>query len=352
MSRRTAAGLLAVALLAGLLFVGVRQPVDFVTFRPGPTMNVLGSYAGKEIIEITGHESYPDDGELRMVTVFQSSPDRGMNLAEVLSGWIDPDVAVVPRSAVFSEDDNNQTVRKEAAQEMTSSQDNATAAALDALKIPVRSQVEITDVAKGGASDGKLRTGDVILSIDGKSPDKASDMVTLIRSQKPGTPIEVGYRRGTKVDEVTITTEPALDDPKSSRINVGIQLDYIFPFKVDIKLPDSVGGPSAGMMFALSIYDLLTPGSITGGKTIAGSGTISPDGVVGPIGGIGQKIPAAERDGARLFLVAEENCAEAARSHYDPEKIRLVKVHTLDDAISAVDAWRADPNAKLPGCAR
>jgi PDZ domain-containing protein len=103
-------------------------------------------------------------------------------------------------------------------------------------------------------------------------------------------------------------------------------------------------------MFALSLYDLLTPGSLTGGKQIAGSGEISSDGVVGPIGGIGQKLVGAQRDGARLFLVAAENCAEAARAHYDKNKLRLVKVHTLSDAIKAVNAWRENPNAALPGC--
>lgn len=351
MSRRTAAGLLALGLIAALVFAGATRPVDFVTFRPGPTMNVLGEFAGKEIIQIKGHPSYPDDGELRMVTVYQSSPDRRLNLIEVLSGWADPDVAVVPRSAVFSDQDNDKTVRQESAAEMTSSQDNATAAALDALDIPYKSEVVITEVAKDGASAGKLRKGDVILAIDGKTTDKATDMVQLIRSAKPGTPIVVSYRRNGVKDDVTITTEPADDDPTSSRINVGIRIDFVFPFKVDIRLPETVGGPSAGMMFALSIYDLLTPGSITGGKTIAGSGTITPEGVVGPIGGIGQKIPGAQRDGARLFLVARENCAEAARSHYDRSKIRLVKVHTLDDAINAVKAWRANPQAKLPVCA-
>ncbi|MFL6109203.1 MAG: S16 family serine protease, partial [Marmoricola sp.] len=103
-------------------------------------------------------------------------------------------------------------------------------------------------------------------------------------------------------------------------------------------------------MFALSIYDLLTPGSLTGGRSIAGSGEISADGVVSPIGGIGQKLVGAQRDGAQLFLVAKENCAEAIRSHYDKDKLRLVKVHTLTDAIAAVDTWRKNPDAALPRC--
>ena len=157
-------------------------------------------------------------------------------------------------------------------------------------------------------------------------------------------------RRDGKEQQIAVTTKAAEDDPKASRIGVSIQPDFVFPFKIRIRLPDSVGGPSAGMMFALSIYDVLTPGSLTGGKTIAGSGEISPDGKVGAIGGIGQKLPAAQRDGAKLFLVAADNCAEAVHSHYDADKMRLVKVSTLADAIKDLETWRANPDADLPRC--
>ncbi len=69
MSRRTVAGLLALGLLVALGIGAARTPVDDVTFRPGPTMTVLGKYAGKTIVTVTGHEAYRDDGALRMVTV-------------------------------------------------------------------------------------------------------------------------------------------------------------------------------------------------------------------------------------------------------------------------------------------
>ena len=70
------------------------------------------------------------------------------------------------------------------------------------------------------------------------------------------------------------------------------------------------------------------------------------------IGGIAQKLPAAQRDGAKLFLVAAANCAEAVRAHYDPGKMRLVKVEKLADAIKDVEAWRDNPKADLPRCTR
>ena len=349
MSRRTLAGLLALGLLVVLGAVAVTRPVDYVTFRPGPTMNVLGKYDGKTIVNVSGHKTYRDDGALRMVTVYAGGPGENTNLVELLYGWIDPNIAVLPKS-IYEKGETDETNRQQSAVQMSSSQDNATAAALSALGIAYQTEVEVSGVAKDGASAGKLEKGDVLLAVDGKTTADPSNLVDVIRAIKPGTPTVLTVRRDGKEQQISVTTKPAEDDPKASRIGVSIQPDFVFPFKVRIRLPDSVGGPSAGMMFALSIYDVLTPGSLTGGKTIAGSGEITPDGTVGPIGGIGQKLPAAQRDGAKLFLVAADNCAEAVHSHYDADKMRLVKVTKLADAIKDVETWRDDPDAELPRC--
>jgi PDZ domain-containing protein len=351
MTRRTVAGLLALGLIAVLGTVAALRPVGYVIFRPGPTMNVLGSFDGKTIVSVSGHETYRDKGALRMVTVYAGGPDQKTSLFDVIYGWIDPDRAVLPRS-IYDKGETDATNRQESAVEMTSSQDNATAAALDVLGIAYRTEVEISTVANDGASAGKLEKGDVLLAVDGKSTPDPTALVNLIRAIKPGTPTVLTFRRDGAEKTVTVTTKADPEDKTASRIGVGIRPRYDFPFKVRIKLPGTVGGPSAGMMFALAIYDVLTPGSLTGGATIAGSGEITPDGTIGAIGGIGQKLPAAERDGAKLFLVAEENCQEAVRSHYDPGKMRLVKVHTLADAIKDVETWRDDHDAALPRCTR
>jgi PDZ domain-containing protein len=312
-------------------------------------MNVLGKYDGKTIVNVSGHKTYRDDGALRMVTVYAGGPGENTNLVELLYGWIDPDIAVLPKS-IYDKGETDETNRQQSAVQMSSSQDNATAAALSALGIGYRTEVEVSGVAKDGASAGKLEKGDVLLAVDGKTTADPNRLVEVIRAIKPGTPTVLTVRRDGKELQIRVTTKPAEDDPKASRIGVSIQPDFVFPFKVRIRLPDTVGGPSAGMMFALSIYDVLTPGSLTGGKTIAGSGEITPDGTVGPIGGIGQKLPAAQRDGAKIFLVAADNCAEAVHAHYDADKMRLVKVTKLADAIKDVETWRDDPHAELPRC--
>ena len=352
MSRRTVAGLLALGLLLVLGVVAWRTPVNYVTFRPGPTMNVLGRYDGKTIVTVSGHKSYRDGGALRMVTVYPSGPDENISLLNLVYGWIDPNIAVLPKDAVYQPNETGDSAHEQSAIEMTSSQDNATAAALSTLGIGYQTEVQVTEVAKDGASVGKLQKGDVLLAVNGTTTTDPTQLVTVIRAIKPGTPTQLMIRRDGAERTVTVTTKADPQDKTASRVGIGIRESFRFPFQVKVQLPGTVGGPSAGMMFALAIYDVLTPGSLTGGKVIAGSGEISPDGTVGEIGGIGQKLPAAQRDGARLFLVAAANCAEAVRSHYDPGKMRLVKVEKLADAIKDVETWRDNPDADLPRCTR
>jgi len=350
MSRRTVAGLLAFGLVVVLTICAALVKVPYVRFQPGPTINVLGPFDGKPIIKITGHKVYRDTGGLRMVTIIPDGPSDDLSLIQVMTAWIDPDVAVLPKDAVYKPTQTSKQVQQQSAVEMTSSQDNATAAALNALKIGYRVDVTVSGVDPKGPSKDLLKKGDVLTAVDGTSTPGAAKLVAAIRAVTPGDKVRLTIRRGSASKVVTVVTVPAADDKKASRVGVSIAQKFIYPFKVQVQLPETIGGPSAGMMFALSIYDLLTPGSLTGGKSIAGSGEISASGVVSPIGGIGQKLVGAQRDGARLFLVARENCAEAVRSHYDKNKLRLVKVHTLSDAIKAVDAWRQNPDATLPRC--
>lgn len=350
MNRRTAAGLLALALIVGLSVAAARMPSHYVTFKPGPTMNVLGKYDGKQIIKIAGRQVYDDAGALRMTTVYPSGPDRNVNVVGIIAGWLDPETSVLPRAVVYQEGETRESVRQESAAEMTSSQDMATAAAMNALDKPYTTRMKVTSVSDDGPAKGILQDGDVFVSVGGvKTPDPET-LLGQIRPKAPGTKVPmVIERKGARLD-VAITTQAAPDNAKESRIGVGIQQTFDFPVKVKIQLPATVGGPSAGSMFALGIYDLLTPGSMTDGKPIAGTGTIAVDGKVGPIGGIAQKIAGAQRDGAELFLAPADNCAEAARAHYDRDKITVVRVETLKDAIDDIEAWAANPKTDLPRC--
>ncbi len=144
-----------------------------------------------------------------------------------------------------------------------------------------------------------------------------------------------------------MTTSAAED----GRAIVGILTkdDADYPFSVEISLRD-VGGPSAGLMFALGIVDKLTPGALTNGRHVAGTGTIDDAGAVGAIGGIPQKMIGAKDAGAKVFLVPEDNCAEAVKTA--PEGLRLVKVTSLKTAVAALDALAKDDDARPPGLRR
>jgi PDZ domain-containing protein len=141
---------------------------------------------------------------------------------------------------------------------------------------------------------------------------------------------------------VTITGSP--------QIGIFLGQGFILPFPVTVTIDPRIGGPSAGLMFSLAIYDTLTPGSLTGGAVVAGTGTISPNGSVGPIGGIQQKIVAAADAGATLFFVPPGNCKEALSADVNKNEIELVKAPTMDSALHSLQAYAKNRHASLPHC--
>jgi PDZ domain-containing protein len=354
MRRATWAGLLAVVMVVGLTYVALREPVPYVTYSPGETVNVLGTYGEKDIIDISGRRSYRDNGGLRLTTILSSGPDKTedkVGLLTLVAAWIDPDRAVYPYEAIYPDTATQTSVKQESTAQMASSQDNAVASALGALGIPFESQVQISQVEQGGPADGKLEAGDVVRAVDGSRVESLDALIRRIRTRPVGSEVTLKVRREGQVRSVTLTTTTSPADPEDSALRVGIEpCCYRFPFEVDLNLDERIGGPSGGLMFAMGIYDVLTPGSLTGGKVIAGTGTIDAEGNVGPIGGIQQKLVGAQDDGARLFLVPEANCAQAVDGHYDPDRMRLVKVSTLEEAIEDVEAWVEDPDAELARC--
>ncbi len=353
MKPRTQALILCVGLL--LVFGGwasSRQGA-FTLFSPGPTVNILGKSGGKPIVQIVGHKSFRDKGQLRLVTISSTRAEDRVGLIRALQGWLDPDVDVYPYNGIYRPTDTNDSTKAQSAQQMASSKDEAVAAALTELGIKFKRYVEIAAVTKGGPSDGMLKAGDRILSVNGSTAEQLSDVIDGILNLKPGSPVQVEVLRSGKTIKHTVITQPAgTSGPaaKQSRIGVSIAPKFDFPFEVKVNINDAIGGPSAGTMFALSIVDVLTPGSLTGGSSIAGTGEIDETGKIGPIGGIRQKIVGAQDDHAKLFLVPADNCAEALHAHYDKDKIRLVRVATLEEAMTSIKTWVHNPKAQLPTC--
>ena len=345
MTQRTLAGLLAVPLVLALLLVAWLSPLPYVIYRPGLTVNVLGDNDGKPIVDVEGHRVFRDGGQLRMTTVSVTRPDTKVRLPELLAAWMSKKDAVYPWDAVYETGTTDKQSEQQGAAQMASSQDTATAIALRELGQTVPQVVTVVAVSKGEPADGRLKPRDVIVSIDGVRVTDTEQGIALIRRTPAGKALDFVVRRDGKEQHVQVTPT---DHDGTPRIGATVGAGYSFPFDVSINIDPAIGGPSAGLMFTLAIYDLLTPGSLTGGQRIAGTGEIEPDGSVGPIGGIQQKIAASDRDGARLFLVPRDNCNEAVGAAKGD--VRLVKVTTMHDAVSSVEAWVKDHDAKLPSC--
>ena len=345
MTQRTVAGILAIPLLVALWAVALTSGLPYVTYQPGVTVDVLGADDGREIVQVSGRKTYRDGGELRMTTVYVTRPQSTVNLFEATSAWLSRDDAIVPYDAVYAPDETQEDSRTESAVEMVSSQDSAVAAALTELGIDVSPVTEVLNVSEDLPADGRLEVRDVLLEVDGRPVTSPDDVVEAVRAAPAGEPVEFRIRRGETERTVQVTPEDVDGTP---RVGITPGPGFDFPFDVSVEIDDSIGGPSAGLMFSLAIYDTLTPGSLTGDAVVAGTGTIDQEGEVGPIGGIPQKIAASREEGAELFLVPVGNCEEAEKAPRGD--MRLAVVSTMHEAVEAIEAWTTDPDAPLPTC--
>lgn len=329
--RRRGVTVLLGALLTALLSIGVLgAPIPYVVLGPGPTVNTLGKENGKEVIQITGRETSTSAGQLRLTTV---GVQPSVKLRSAIQGWFSDDEAVVPRELVYPPGESREEVEERNAEDFKTSQTSAETAALRELGYPV--QVVVKTVVADGPAAGVLKPGDVLTSVDGQPVPVAVRLTELIRAKPAGTALEIGYTRGGVAATAKVTSREQDNRP---RIGVEIEQQQPHPFTLNIDLKD-IGGPSAGLMFALGIVDKLTPEDLTGGKIIAGTGTIDDSGQVGPIGGIAQKLVGAKDAGAVAFLVPAANCAEAVRN---PQPgLPLLRVGSLDEALTALETLRA-----------
>jgi Lon-like protease len=333
MRRRGWTVLIGTVLVAGLTFAALWIPVPYVSLGPGPTVDTLGKSDGKQIITVQKGTAYQPDGQLRLVTV---SVTTGLDLGSALYYWISSDYAVVPTDAVYPPNQSQEQTDKQEQQQFQDSQSAAETAALH--QLGCATVVTVASIDDGAPADGKLKPGDGITSVNGKAVTSSDQLVTLVQGGQPGTVETIGYLRDGKAGSVAITTGKGSNGKAKLGIGTGLGINpTTCPYRVKVSLGD-IGGPSAGLMFALGIVDTLTPGDLTGGKVVAGTGEIEPTGKVDPIGGIQEKMIAAKRDHAKYFLSPADNCKDAKAAV--PSGLTLAKVATLKDALTALDDIR------------
>ncbi|GAB2966613.1 MAG TPA: S16 family serine protease [Actinotalea caeni] len=343
---------MAVAALAtfSLMLVTMLLPVPYAVQAPGPVIDTLGDVDGVELIHIEGTETYETSGALQLTTVTTAGgPGYPVDSGGVIRGWLSPTTTVAPVELFFDPGQSQDEIDQTSAQQMISSQQNATVAALTELGYDVPAELTVVGTQQGSGADGVAQDGDRIVGIVAGDEEVEvvtfADLADVLAATPPGSTVDlVVDRDGERVALPVVTG----DDGRGGSV-LGVFLDGEFDYPVDVRIQiENVGGPSAGTMFALGIIDMLTPGEMTGGHNVAGTGTVSLGGLVGAIGGIQQKMAGARAADAEYFLAPLANCGEVVG--HVPAGLRVVAVSTLAEARAAVEAIGAGDTADLPTC--
>ena len=355
-SRRYVNLLVASLSLIALGCVTLLLPVPYVVLSPSVAFNTLGEFDGHQMITFPKNvKTYETTGALDFTTVLVSQPDAHVSLVEAMDAYFSDGSEVVRRRSIYPEGES--ATASEAASRLLfkTAQDAAKVAALRAMDRKVPTVPAVYIVEKGFPAYGKLRVGDLIRAADGRDNLTVSQFVQIVRAKKPGQSVTIRYERKGKSGTVKVATRRDPKPPHRARIGIS-PVEMYEPskaLKINFHTGSRIGGSSAGMMFALAIYDRLTPGALTGGKHVAGTGTIRVDGMVGPIGGIRQKSIGAASAGATIFLVPAKNCADVM---LDADRLgrvhgmQVVRVAKLNDAIVALNRLAKDPKANVPAC--
>ncbi|MEO8262749.1 MAG: PDZ domain-containing protein [Pseudolysinimonas sp.] len=330
--------ILMIAAIAGAVVLGT-LPAPYVLESPGPVYDTIGDIdiAGEStpVIDVEGEKTYPTSGTLDMLTVtLRGNREAPLSWIDLAIAWFDRTRAVLPIEAVYPEGETQEQSSQQSTADMVGSQQEAVAAALGELDIDYTSIVTVSSTLDGYPADGVLEPGDQILTVDGDEIDGVTELTAALKERPVGSTFSLGIVRDGEAMTVQLTTAGAPDDATVPIVGIQPGARYDFPFDVTVNLGD-VGGPSAGTMLALGIYDKLTPGELTGGEKFAGTGTIAADGEVGPIGGIRQKMYGAQNAGADWFLAPAANCDEVVG--HIPAGLQVFAISTLDDALHTVE---------------
>ncbi len=301
-----------------------------------PPLAVLSPAAAVDVSDDISIEGAPVDklsGKYLLLAVRIHQP----SALGALYATLHPERDVIPLSAVAPEGLGDQQYVKRQRNLFMQSRMLAAAAAAKAAGLEVTLEgtgATVLGVLPGSPADGELRRGDVITAVDGTNVSLAPELGDLITARPPGTRFSLTVHRGDKDRQVQVKSA-LLDRQRPGRPGIGVVIEtrdfnIDLPFEIAFE-EHEVGGPSAGLAYALAIADLLDPKDLAEGRTIGASGTVQVDGEVGLVGGLSQKAAAAEAAGAQVLLVPAEEVGAVGSTD-----LNLTGVQTLDDAISAL----------------
>lgn len=348
------------AIFTALLACALALPTSFIVEGAGPALNVNGQVNSQKLLHITGAPTYSTRSRLYLTTVSAwGNADSGVTGLQALKALVSDKYQLYPVRALYPAGATAAQIKKADTADMNYSQDTAQAVASSLAGLPVKEKLTVANVAPNYPAASVLQAGDEILgirSLDAPSFTPVANFMDLAQylAQIPaGGEVDLRLRRKGAVTQVRIGTAGAPADrtgwiKPGAMIGAQMQVsDLTSPVTVTYAI-DNIGGPSAGLMFTLGIYDALTEGSLAGDSVIAGTGTIAWNGDVGAIGGIEHKLQGAARAGATDFLAPAENCAETIG--HTPPAMNVWAVRTAREAVTAVQAIAAGDTSQLTAC--
>lgn len=338
--------LLVLAIVCVVAFIAsLMIRVPYVILRPGDAPNTLGEIRGKKVLTISGTKTYPTSGGLHFTTVaLYGGPGNRPSALEYLAAKMSDEAQIFPESMFFAPSDTREKVKQQNTQDMTNSQTAAEVVAARQAGFSVPEKIEIASVMESTDAAKYVKKGDYITAVNGAAIKDSPTLAAQMNKVKPGGTVTLAVTRAGKPMTFRLKTKNV--DGRAI-MGLGLNPHATMPFTVKVNVGE-VGGPSAGLMFTLAIYDEVTPGPLTGGKNIAGTGEMAATGEVGPIGGIREKVIGAKKSGATAFLAPADNCDDL-KGHV-PEGISAYRVSTIGDAITAVKKIAANDTKSLATC--
>lgn len=348
--RRTWRAAVYAASLALLLWAASVVPLPYTEFVPGQPTSI------PPLLEVSGARTTELTGDTALLTVLlQSSTTR-----TTLGALLDDDRRLRPTSEVVPADVDRDEFLERERRRFRRQFEVAAAVGAEAAGIDVELGTAplIVDVVPDGPAAGLLRAGDVVRSVDGEEVDGAEQLQQRVREHEVGDTITVAVERGDEPVEVEVTLEPLeppepprepetgeapaddpdSGDPDSPPPGVGIFIETVadrleLPFELELAAT-RIGGPSAGLMIAVTVYDMLSEEDLLAGRTVHGTGSIDADGRVLPVGGVPEKMRAAVEAGADVVLVPGVLLDEARAGA--PDGLDIEGVDTFDEALEAL----------------
>ena len=305
-------------------------PLPFVLQRPGRVIPLAAC------VVVDKPEATAVNGDYLLMTISVAAA----TAVDVLAGAFEPDTDVARREAVLPPDTDPDSYFADQQRVFDAASDIAAAVGFSEAGLPAPitgDGVSVLQVAPDTPAADALEPGDIITAINGEAITNESDLRDAIAGAEEGDALTLRITRRTETIEVPVMPEIIEGAPRLGVVPETVNPRVTLPADVNVST-GAVGGPSAGLTIALTVYDMVLPGvDLARGRMVAGTGTIDQEGRIGPVGGAGLKVIAAHRRGASVFLVPAANANEARAALPAGSTLEIVPVASFDDAVTALE---------------